>query len=65
MQDKVKSLSNADALTRKAANTLHGAGEYAEMGSRLVGGQGGEILHQAGEYMSNMGVAYTILGEAS
>ena len=55
VQDNVKSLSNADALARKAANTLHGAGEYAEMGSRLVGGRGGETLRQAGEYMSNMG----------
>ena len=55
VQDNVKSLSNADALARKAANTLHGAGEYAEMGSRLVGGRGGDTLRQAGEYMSNMG----------
>ena len=43
------------ALARKAANTLHNAGEYAEMGSRLVGGRGGDTLRQAGEYMSNMG----------
>ena len=55
VQNNVKSLSNADALARKAANTLHGAGEYAEMGSRLVGGRGGETLCQAGEYVSNMG----------
>ena len=43
------------SLARKAANTLHNAGEYAEMGSRLVGGRGGDTLRQAGEYMSNMG----------
>ena len=32
VQDNVKSIANADALARKAANTMHGAGEYAEMG---------------------------------
>ena len=55
VQDNIKSLSNADVLARKATNTMHGAGEYAEMGSRLVGERGGETLRQAGEYMSNMG----------
>ena len=55
VQDNIKSLANADALARKAANTMHGAGEYAEMGSRLVGGRGSETLRQAGEYMSKMG----------
>ena len=65
MQNKIKSLSNADALVRMAANAMHGAEEYAEMGPQLVGGQGGETLHQAGKYMSNRGVAYTILGNAS
>ena len=55
VQDSIKSLSNADALTRKAANTMHGAGEYAEMASRLVGGRGSDTLRQAGEHMSNMG----------
>ena len=55
VQDNVKSKANADALARKAANTMHGAVEYAKMGSQLVGGQGGDTLRQAGEYMSNMG----------
>ena len=55
IQDNIKSLSNADVLVRKAANTMHGAGEYAEMASRLVGGRGGDTLRQAGEHMSNMG----------
>jgi len=55
VQEHVKSVANADAMARKAANTLHSAGEYAEMGSRLVGGRGGDTLRQAGEYMSNMG----------
>ena len=53
--DHVKSFANADELARKAANTLHGAGEYSEMGSRLVNGRGGETLRKAGEYLSNMG----------
>ena len=53
--EHVKAFANADALTRKAANTLHNAGEYAEMGSHLVSGRGGEMLHKAGEYLSNMG----------
>ena len=75
VQDNVKSIANADALARKAANTMHGAGEYAEMGSRLVGGRGGDTLHQAGEEvihsirLANIcliwGVAYTILEEVS
>ena len=51
----MKSFTNADELARKAANTLHGAGEYADMGSRLVNGRGGETLRKAGEYLSNMG----------
>ena len=55
VQNNVNPIANADALARKAANTMHGAGEYAEMGSRLVGGRGGDTLRQAGEYMSNMG----------
>ena len=55
VSDHVKSFANADELARKAANTLHGAGEYAEMGSRLVNGRGGETLRKAGEYLSNMG----------
>ena len=55
VQEHIKSMANADAMARKAANTLHNAGEYAEMGSRLVGGRGGDTLHQTGEYMSNMG----------
>ena len=65
VQDNVKSIANVNALASKAANTMHGAGEYAVMWSQLVGGRGGDTLHQAGEYMSNMGVAYTILEEAS
>ena len=55
VQEHVKSVANADTLARKAANTLHNAGEYAEMGSRLVGGPGSDTLCQAGEYMSNIG----------
>ena len=54
MQEHVKSVANADALVRKAANSLHNAREYADMGSILVGGRGGETLRKAGEYMSNM-----------
>ena len=54
VSEHVKSFANADQLARKAANTLQGAGEYAEMGSRLVNGRGGETLRKAGEYMSNM-----------
>ena len=38
VSDHVKSFVNADELARKAANTLHGAGEYAKMGSCLVNG---------------------------
>ena len=55
VSEHVKSFANADELARKAANTLHGAGEYAEMGSRLVNGHGGKTLRKAGEYLSNMG----------
>ena len=44
VSEHVKSFAYADELARKAANTLHGAGEYAEMGSRLVNGRGGETL---------------------
>ena len=55
VQEHIKSIANMDALARKAANMLHVAREYAEMGSQLVGGRGGETLRQAGEYMSNMG----------
>ena len=65
IQENIKSIVNADALARKAANTLHGAEEYAEMGSWFVGVQEGETLHQPDEYMTNMGVAYTNLGEES
>ena len=39
VSDHVKSFANADQLARKAANTLQGAGEHAEMGSRLVSGR--------------------------
>ena len=53
--EHVKSVANADALVRKAATTLHGAGKYAEMGSRLVSGRTGDTLCQAGEYMSKKG----------
>ena len=38
VQDHIKSVANADALTRKAANTLHSAREYAAMGSQLLNG---------------------------
>ena len=55
VSDHVKSFANAEDLTRKAANMLQGAGEYAEMGSCLVNGRGGETLRKASEYMSNMG----------
>ena len=55
VSEHVKSFANADVLTRKAANTLHNAGEYAKMGSHLVSGRGGETLRKAGEYLSNMG----------
>ena len=55
VSEHVISSANADELARKAANTLHGAGEYAEMGSRLVNGRGGETLRKAGEYLSTMG----------
>ena len=49
VSEHVKSFANADQLARKAANTLQGAGEYAEMGSRLVSGRGGETLRKAGD----------------
>ena len=55
VSEHVKSFANADVLMRKAATTLHNTGEYAEMGSHLVSGRGGETLHKAGEYLSNMG----------
>ena len=55
VSEHVKSFANTDALTRKAAITLHNAGEYANMGSHLVHGRGGETLRKAGEYLSNMG----------
>ena len=61
VQEHIKSVSNADDVAWKAAYTLHSAGKYAEMGAQLVGGRGGDKLHQAGEYVSNMGVAYQIL----
>ena len=54
VKEHVKSVSNADALARKAANTLQGASEYATMGSQLLNGRAGDTLRQAGEYMSNM-----------
>ena len=56
-------MTNADALARRAANTLHNAEEYAEMGSRLVGGRA--VIHcvRLANIFLNMGVAYTILGE--
>ena len=55
VSEHVKSFANVDELAQNAANTLHGAGEYADMGSRLVNGRGGETLRKAGEYLSNMG----------
>ena len=54
VKEHVKSVSNADVLARKAANTLQGASEYATMGSQLLNGRAGDTLRQAGEYMSNM-----------
>ena len=37
IQDNVKSIANDDALARKAANTMHSVGEYAEMGVSIGG----------------------------
>ena len=37
VQEHIKSVTNAHVLARKAANTLHNAGECADIGSRLVG----------------------------
>ena len=54
VQDHIKSVANADALTRKAANTLHSASEYATMGSHLFNGRVGDTLREAGERMANM-----------
>ena len=39
VSDHVKSFANAEELARKAANTLQGAGEYAEMGLAWLTGE--------------------------
>ena len=54
VQEHIKSMAHADALARKAVNTLHNAIEYADMGSQLLNGQAGDTLCQAGEHMANM-----------
>ena len=33
VEEQIKSVSNANVLARKAGNTRHNAGDYAEMGS--------------------------------
>ena len=55
IKEHVKSVANADALARKAANTLQNASEYATIGSHLLNGRAGDTLRQAGERMANMG----------
>jgi len=52
LSEHVKSLGDADTLARKTANTLHHAGEYAALGSTLLGS---DRLRDVGNSLSKMG----------
>ena len=58
LSEHVKSLGDADTLARKTANTLHHAGEYAALGSTLLGSDRlrdvGNSLTKVGESIHNV-----------
>jgi len=52
LSEHVKSIGDADTIARKTANTLHHAGEYAAMGSTLLGS---DRLRDVGNSLTKMG----------
>ena len=58
LKDTVKSVSDADTLARKAANTFSAMGDYAQLGGDLTGHSAlqsaGTALHNLGQSIHNM-----------
>ena len=58
LKDTVKSVGDADTLARKAANTIHAVGDYAQLGGALMGHHGlhemGTGFHELGQSIHNV-----------